>query len=145
MVSLFELTLSLLSRLITTNTLTAPTAAAPTDNAATSGRIAYTDGPVAPVPAENYERYVTFLATGTRTFACDDPGDPSSAYKLLSFEYDLYDAETSRLDEEERGLSLGKHVLMPHRDAAGGNSVFYTANDTFTYWYAVPPPHCTMA
>lgn len=93
--------------------------------------IPYTDSLVAPEPAEHYIRYVTFLATGTRTFTCE----PSSAgaaptYRLSSFDYDLYDAET----DPERQFRLGSHILMPSRDAAGGNSVFYTANATFTYW-----------
>ncbi|KAK7757593.1 hypothetical protein SLS62_000608 [Diatrype stigma] len=92
--------------------------------------IPYTDSLVAPVPASHYVRYVTFLATGTRTFTCD-PSNATSKYTLASFDYDLYDAEA---DPSTRKLSLGKHVLMTNRNPDGGNSVFYTANDTFTYW-----------
>ncbi len=101
--------------------------------------VPYTDSLVAPVPAEHYIRYVTFLATGTRTFTCD-PLNLSSTYKLASFDYDLYDAEK----DPKRAFNLGKHVLMPTRDAGDGNSVFYTANGTFTYWCALPRAYSNL-
>lgn len=91
--------------------------------------IKFTDSLLAPVPADHYSRYVTFLAVGDRTYTCD-PANKTSTYSLKSFDYDMYDAE---LDPQRR-FNLGKHVLMLQRDAQGGNSVFYTANNTFTYW-----------
>ena len=91
--------------------------------------ITFTDALVAPVPADHYVRYVTFLAVGDRTYTCDSKNFTSS-YTLKSFDYDMFDAET----DSDRNFNLGKHVLLLQRDSEGGNSVFYTANNTFTYW-----------
>lgn len=68
-----------------------------------------------------------FLAT------CD-PSNATSAYSLVSFGYDLYDAET---DPSTPELSLGKHVLMPNQDIDGENFCSIRSNDTFTYWFAL--------
>lgn len=95
----------------------------------TTTTIPFTDSPVAPTPAEHYERYVTFLAVGTRTYTCD-PTKPSSAYGLAGWDYDLYDAET----DAERAFNLGKHGFLLHPNGGGGQSLFYTANNTLTYW-----------
>ncbi|KAI5864712.1 hypothetical protein GGS23DRAFT_460037 [Durotheca rogersii] len=125
-----QLVLSLLSSL--GNPLSPPHSQLPSPAPAPSpSPVAYTDSLVAPVPAEHYARYLTFLAVGTRTFRCDaSRGGAAAPYRFASFEYDLYDADA----DSERAFLVGRHVLMPHRDASGGNSIFYTANDTFTYW-----------
>jgi len=93
--------------------------------------IAFTDALVAPAPIERYVRYVTFLAVGDRTYTCNAQSE-APVYTLKSFDYDMFDAET----DPGRRFVLGKHVLMLQRDSEGGNSVFYTANNTFTYWWA---------
>jgi hypothetical protein len=97
----------------------------------------FTDALVAPTPADRYQRFVTFLAVGTRTYVCD-PANRTSIYTLKSFNYDMYDAET----DPGRKFNLGKHVLMLQKDVQGGNSVFYTANNTFTYWCAIKIFYC---
>lgn len=96
--------------------------------------IMFADALVAPAPIDHYVRYVTFLAVGDRTYTCD-PANETSLYTLKSFDYDMFDAET----DPDRKLNLGKHVLMLQRDSEGGFSVFYTANNTFTYWYTLKP------
>lgn len=90
--------------------------------------INFTDGAVAPIPAAQYERYVTFLAVGTRTYSCDPT---KNAFSLDSLDYDLFDGEMPR---DESAGPLGKHILLLNRDAEGGNSVFYTRAGVFTYW-----------
>lgn len=97
--------------------------------AASVSALNFTDSLVVPTPTDHYVRYVTFLAVGDRTYTCD-PANKSSPYTLKSFNYDMYDAEI----DIRRKFNLGKHVLMLQRDVQGGNSVFYTANNTFTYW-----------
>ncbi|KAH8898639.1 hypothetical protein GQ53DRAFT_816873 [Thozetella sp. PMI_491] len=94
-----------------------------------SSSLQYTDSLVAPTPADHFIRLVTFRADGDRTYTCD-PKNDTSVYSLKSFDYNLYDAET----DPGRIINLGKHILLLQRDSEGGNSVFYTANNTFTYW-----------
>lgn len=97
-------------------------------------KLNFTDALVAPTPASHYERYVTLLNVGTRTYKCDTSNE-TSPYSLRTFDYDMYDVEDTDLKH-----SLGKHTLS--RDmltSTGYGSIFYTTNNTFTYWYALPP------
>lgn len=98
-------------------------------NASSASSINFTDSSIVPVPEAHYVRYVTFFATGTRTYVCDTQ-NATSAYTLAAFDYDLYDAEM----DPAYSIVRGKHVLLLERDADGGNSVFYTATNGFTYW-----------
>lgn len=94
---------------------------------------AFGDSLVAPTPPEHYVRYVNFLANGTRTYICNS-NNATAPYTLKASDYDMYNAET----DPESNTILGKHVLLPQKDAQGGNSVFYTATSTFTYWLLQP-------
>jgi hypothetical protein len=91
--------------------------------------INFTDTPILPTPLTHYERYVTFLAVGMRTYLCPTTSN-STTYALQTLDHNIYDVEV----DPYLTTSLGKHVPLLGTDAEGGRSVFYTAVNTFTYW-----------
>lgn len=92
--------------------ITALPNAAPRD---TSCSIPFSDTDVAPAPAAHYERYITFLAKGTRQYSCT-----KGTFTLTGLNYDLFDATC-----KTAGL-LGRRVYMAKPDPGNGTFAQYT-------------------